>query len=291
MLDSRDKSTDFSINRSLKCGDNIISLDEPRIMGILNLTPDSFYDGGRYQQQDEFIEHVEKMLLEGADIIDIGAISTRPGAVEVTEITELDRLLPALRQLTRLFPTTVFSVDTYRSSVARIAVENGAGIINDISGSAMDEKMAETVGLLDVPYILMHMQGTPANMQINPVYSDVVAEISLFFRDKSAELSNSGVKQIILDPGFGFGKTLAHNYSILKNLDHFKSLDLPILVGLSRKSMINKLLNISADNALNATGVLHTFALLKGADILRVHDVKEAKEVIKVVKAYQNAGD
>jgi len=291
MLDSRDKSTDFSINRSLHCGDNIIVLDGPKVMGILNLTPDSFYDGGKYQQEEKYIGHVEKMLREGADIIDIGAVSSRPGSVEVSDKEELDRLIPALSQLTRLFPKTVFSVDTFRASVARAAVENGAGIINDISGSAMDPKMVETVASIKVPYILMHMQGTPVTMQQNPVYDDVVAEIDLFFRNKSIELNNAGIQELILDPGFGFGKTISHNYELLKHLDLFRYLKWPILVGLSRKSMITKLLNIKAEDALNATGVLHTLALTGGADILRVHDVKEAFQVIKVVKAYQNAGD
>ena len=290
MLDSRDKSTDFSGFRILQCGDKIITLDEPRIMGILNLTPDSFHDGGKYQRQDQFVARTEQMLEEGADIIDLGAVSTRPEAREVSEKTERDRLIPALKFLASHFHSAVFSVDTYRSSVAREAAENGAGIINDISGGTLDGKMAETIASLNIPYVLMHMQGTPATMQKNPLYSNVVSEVELFFKDKTRELSEAGVHQIILDPGFGFGKTVGHNFALLKHLKLYKKFGLPLLVGVSRKSMINKLLHIRADEALHATGVLHTLALLEGADILRVHDVKEAVQVIKVVKAYQNDG-
>jgi len=290
MLDSSDKSTDFSVNFSLHCGDNIITLDEPLVMGILNLTPDSFYDGGKYQKPEQYIAQAEKMLEEGADLIDLGALSTRPGAAEVPEKEELYRLIPALQLLARRFPRTIFSVDTYRSGVARIATENGAGIINDISGGTLDGKMAETIASLNIPYVLMHMQGTPATMQKNPLYSNVVSEVELFFKDKTRELSEAGVHQIILDPGFGFGKTVGHNFALLKHLKLYKKFGLPLLVGVSRKSMINKLLQIRAEEALHATGVLHALALLQGADILRVHDVKEAVQVIKVMKAYQNEG-
>jgi dihydropteroate synthase len=290
MLDSRDKSTDFSINRSLHCGDKIVTLDEPRVMGILNLTPDSFYDGGKFQQAGQYILHVEEMLEKGAAIIDIGAVSTRPGAKPITEDKELARLIPALKELTGHFPQAVFSVDTFRATVARAAIEHGAGIINDISGGTMDSRMAETVAGLGVPFILMHMQGTPETMQLNPGYQDVVTDIEQFFINRSLELSKAGINQLILDPGFGFGKNISHNYALLKQLSRFRKLGFPLLVGVSRKSMINRLLNIKAENALHATGVIHTLALLGGADILRVHDVLEAVEVIKVVKAYQNEG-
>ncbi|NVO18238.1 MAG: dihydropteroate synthase [Bacteroidetes bacterium] len=291
MPDSRDKSTAFSANRSLQCGDKIISLDIPKVMGILNLTPDSFYDGGRYQGQDKYLDRVEEMLLEGADIIDVGCISTRPGAREVSEKEELHRLLDALMKLVRQFPDTIFSVDTFRAKVARLAVENGAGIINDISGGNMDEGMFSAISELGVPYILMHMQGTPATMQINPSYNNLLNEVDLYFSNKIEHLKQLGVNQIILDPGFGFGKSLGHNYSLLNDLPHFKRFGLPLLVGVSRKSMINKLLGIQAEEALHATGVLNTLALLGGADILRVHDVKEAVQVIKIVKAFRNKGE
>jgi dihydropteroate synthase len=291
MQDSKDKITDFSITPSLHCADKIITFENPRIMGILNLTPDSFYDGGNYENQEQYYAQTEKMLDEGADFIDLGAVSTRPGANEVPEKEEYDRLIPALQFLVRMFPGTVFSVDTYRSSIARAAIENGAGMINDISGGSMDILMGETIASLGIPYVLMHMQGTPATMQKDPIYVNVVSEVDSYFKIRISELKNAGVQQIILDPGFGFGKTIEHNYSLLKHLSVFKKQGLPILVGVSRKSMINKLLHINANDALHATGVLHTLALLQGADILRVHDVKEAVQVIKIVKAYQNESE
>jgi dihydropteroate synthase len=275
----------------LQCGDKIITLDVPRVMGILNLTPDSFYDGGRYQLHDQYLSRTEQMLNEGADIIDIGAISTKPGSSDVTEKEEMQRLLRALSLLVRKFPKAIFSVDTFRSSVAKYAAEAGAGIINDISGGNLDEQMFETVASLNIPYILMHMRGIPSIMQLNPTYGDVVSEIDQFFRKKVAALKEVGVNQVIIDPGFGFGKTIEHNYKLLKHLEIFKKIGPPILIGVSRKSMINKLLKIKPEEALNATSALHTLALLKGADILRVHDVKEAVQVIKVVNAFQNGSD
>jgi dihydropteroate synthase len=290
MPDSRHKCTAFSINRSLQCGDKIITLDKPLVMGILNLTPDSFFDGGRYQEQDQFISHSEKMLEEGADILDLGAVSTRPGAAEVSEREELKRLIPALQILVKRFPQTIFSVDTYRSNVAKVAADNGAGIINDISGGNLDNHMFETIATLNTPYVLMHMKGEPSNMQQNPVYQNVVAEVSEFFESGIGKLKELGFSQVILDPGFGFGKTIPHNYALLRHLDQLRKFGFPVLVGISRKSMINKLLDIKSNDALHATGVLNTIALLGGADILRVHDVKEAIQVIKVVNAFQNEG-
>ena len=252
-------------------------------MGILNITSDSFYDGGKHKTQKDILFQCDKMLLEGAAIIDIGAVSTRPGADKVSEENEIARLLPVLKIIRKYFSGTIISIDTYRSSIAEIVVNNGADIINDISGGNFDNRMFETIAKLKVPYIIMHIKGTPQNMQINPTYKNVVKEIKDFFFKKIEELKTIGVNNIIIDPGFGFGKTVEHNYQILSHLDTFKSLGVPVLAGLSRKSMINKVLNTKPKDALNGTTVLNTIALLKGADILRVHDVKEAIEVIKIV--------
>ncbi len=291
MLDSKDKNTAFSKTFILQCGDNIISLENPVVMGILNLTPDSFYDGGKYQNKESFITRTEQMLEEGAAIIDLGAVSTRPGASEVSEEEEIRRLIPAIIELVKKFPRIVLSIDTYRSGVARIAAENGAGIINDISGGNLDAKMFNTVAGLKIPYVLMHMQGIPATMQVNPQYHDVVHEIRDFFEEKLDELEKSGAEQVIIDPGFGFGKTVEHNFSLLSRIGNFKELNRPILVGLSRKSMTSKLLNIAAKDALQATCALNTIALIHGADILRVHDIKEAVQVIKVVTAMNTSNE
>jgi dihydropteroate synthase len=255
-------------------------------MGILNLSPDSFYAGSRYLNDDVFISEVEKMLDCGASILDIGAMSTRPGSKAISEKEEISKLIPALTIIKQKFPDAIISVDTYRSSVSKIAVDNGADIINDISGGTMDKKMFETIAELDVPYVLMHIQGTPETMQINPVYNDVVKEILDFLVKRTKMLIQLGVKDIIVDPGFGFGKSLKDNYCLLHHLDRFIITETPLLVGLSRKSFINKVLNTSPEQALNGTTVLNTIALLKGADILRVHDVKEAVETIKLVNAY-----
>lgn len=261
----------------------ILNLEKPAVMGILNITSDSFYDGGKYKTQKDILIQCEKMLSEGAAIIDIGAVSTRPGADKVSEENEIARLLPVLKIIRKYFSDAIISIDTYRSSIVEIVINNGADIINDISGGNFDDRMFETIAKLKVPYIMMHIKGTPQNMQVNPTYKNVVKEIKDFFFKKIEELKTIGVNNIIIDPGFGFGKTVEHNYEILNNLDSFKSFGLPILVGLSRKSMINKVLKIKPENALNGTTVLNTIALLKGADILRVHDVKEAVEVIKIV--------
>jgi dihydropteroate synthase len=260
-------------------------------MGILNITPDSFYDGGKYRNNETLLFQAEKMLNEGAAILDIGAVSSRPGAEEVPEDTELERLLPALENLLSAFPDAVISVDTYRSNVARTAVEAGAHIINDISGGTFDEKMFRTVADLNVPYVLMHIKGTPQNMQNNPQYVDVVQEVKYFFKKQLRKLGNTGVTEnIILDPGFGFGKTLENNYELLKDLSAFTDLGYPVLAGVSRKSMINKVLQATPDTALNGTTVLNTIALLNGAGILRVHDVKEAVEAVRLVEFYGSAG-
>jgi dihydropteroate synthase len=282
-----DKSTSFSLNGA----GWQIDLSTPAVMGILNITPDSFYDGGKYTGRDALLRQAEKMLAEGAAILDLGAASSRPGTEEVPEDEELERLIPAVENLLSVFPDAIISVDTYRSKVAKSAVEAGAHIINDISGGTFDDKMFQTVADLNVPYVLMHIKGTPQNMQNNPRYVDVVQEVKYFFKRQLRKLRDAGVtKNIILDPGFGFGKTLENNYELLKDLASFTDLGCPVLTGISRKSMINKVLHITPDEALNGTTVLNTIALLNGANILRVHDVKEAVEVVRLVEFYGGVG-
>ena len=277
-----DKITPFSGNKTLKCGNIELNIDKPLVMGILNLTPDSFFDGGRYSIRDAWISQTEKMVQDGASIIDLGAVSTRPGAQNISEEEELARLMPALELLVVKYPKIVFSIDTYRAKVAELTAAAGAGIINDISGGKMDPRLIETIAATGLPYILMHMQGTPANMQTNPVYENVTKEVGAFFDQKLISLHHAGIQQVILDPGFGFGKTIVHNYKMLHELDSFKQSGYPVLVGISRKSMIYKLLEITPEESLPATSALHMIALLNGADILRVHDVKEAMQVIKL---------
>lgn len=253
-------------------------------MAILNLTPDSFYDGGMYDTEIQILNKVASYLAEGADIIDIGAYSSRPGAVNISLKEELDRLVPVLKKIVSTFPKATVSVDTFRSEVAKIVVNEGAKMINDISGGNMDGQMFQTIADLQVPYVLMHMQGTPQSMQKSPSYDNVTEQVGLFFKNKLAELALLKVKDVILDVGFGFGKTIDQNYELLKNLSSFKDFKKPILVGMSRKSMLYKILNTTPEEALNATSIVHTIALLNGADMLRVHDVKEAKEVVTLVK-------
>jgi dihydropteroate synthase len=263
-----------------------LSFDTPLVMGIVNITPDSFYDGGKYISEEDAIERAEQIISEGADIIDLGAASTRPGAEDVSPEEEVKRLLPVLNHLVKYHNNIPVSIDTYHSRVARETIERGASIINDISGGTLDKNMYRTVGSLKVPYILMHIQGTPKTMQLEPSYSDVVEEVYAYFSQRINKLRLAGVEQIIIDPGFGFGKTVEHNYTLLRHLDRFKSLGLPIMAGLSRKSMINKVLKTKPENALTGTISLNTLALLQGANILRVHDVKEAKQVIQLVEQY-----
>ncbi|MCB0401781.1 MAG: dihydropteroate synthase [Flavobacteriales bacterium] len=251
-------------------------------MGILNVTPDSFFDGGSYQDKPSILRQAAKMIEEGARIIDVGAYSTRPHAEDISEDEELKRLIPAIKLLRNHFKEILISADTFRSRVAEACIRAGADIINDVSGGR-DPEMFGTVAEHQVPYILMHMQGTPQTMQDNPIYSNVVAEIKSFFKEKLDALYTAGAEEVILDPGFGFGKTVAHNYELLNNLQEFADLGCPVLAGISRKSMINKVLNISAQDALNGTTVLNTVALLNGAKILRVHDVREAKETIQLI--------
>ncbi len=255
-------------------------------MGILNVTPDSFYDGGKYSTEAELLHQTELMLNKGARIIDVGGMSSRPGAAIIDVETELQRLIPAIIAISQRFPEAIISADTVRAKVAKEAVVSGAGMINDISAGSIDPDLLTTVAQLGVPYILMHLKGKPENMQINPTYEDVVAEVMKFLIEKLGVLRSLGIKDIIIDPGFGFGKTVAQNYELLKHLQTFQLMGLPILAGVSRKSMICKVLKVNPDKALNGTTVLHTLALLNGASILRVHDVKEAVEVVELMKAY-----
>jgi dihydropteroate synthase len=263
----------------------LLDLSVPKVMGIINYTPDSFYSGSRFNDDKSLLAAVEKMIGDGADIIDVGGYSSRPGAVDIPVEEEKNRVLKALKIINREFPDLIISVDTFRSEIAGAAVlDFGAAIINDISGGEADNEMFNLVERLSVPYILMHMKGTPANMQKNPVYDDVVADLLRWFGERIYRLQSMGVKDIIIDPGFGFGKTIEHNFIMLNRLDEFSIAGLPILAGLSRKSMIWKTLKITADDSLNGTVVLNTVALLKGCNILRVHDVKEAVQAVKLVK-------
>lgn len=268
---------------SIQINDRQIDLSIPIVMGIVNITPDSFFDGGKMEDEATMLKAVETMLADGATIIDVGAFSTRPGAVNVSTKEELGRLLPAVQAIRKQFPDAILSIDTFRSWVAvRVIDEVGPIIVNDISGGTLDLKMFETIGKLQVPYILSHIKGTPQNMQDDPQYDDVIRDISSYFAEKVKRLSRLGVTEVILDPGFGFGKTLDHNYELLNRLDSFKVFQLPVMAGLSRKSMIWKALGTNVQEALNGTSVANTMALLGGADILRVHDVKEAVEAVKI---------
>ncbi len=280
------KNTSFT-KRKMQCRDLVLNISVPQVMGILNLTPDSFYKESRFQQETVIIKQVEKMLENGANLIDLGAVSTRPGAKNISLKIEKKRMLKPLQQLIKRFPETIFSIDTYRSEVARACIGSGAHIVNDISGGQFDDKMFETVAELNVTYILMHLKGTPKDMQNNPISASVSNEIKKYFTEKVNQLNDLGVKDIILDPGFGFGKTLDCNYSILKHLEELRVGDLPLLAGISRKSMINDVLNSKAEDALNGTTIIHTIALLNGANILRAHDVKEAVEAVKLVEYYK----
>lgn len=270
--------------KSINCSGRLVNLETPRVMGILNVTPDSFYDGGKYKNETSILSQVEKMLNDGATFIDIGAYSSRPNAPHVSEIEEKQRLLPIVSLILKQFPETIISVDTFRAAVAKEAIEIGASLINDISAGNLDDEMMKTVGELGVPYIMMHMQGTPKTMQENPSYDRVVKELLQYFSSKIAEAKSYKINDIIIDPGFGFGKTVEHNYEILKQLQLFQLLDFPVLAGVSRKSMIYKVLECSPQEALNGTSILHTIALQNGASILRVHDVKEAMECVKLIK-------
>ena len=261
---------------------NYIDFSTPVVMGILNITTDSFFDGGKFLTKENIIKQAQKIEEEGAKIIDIGASSSRPGSTPVPEEIELERLLPTIKLIQKNTKNLKISIDTFRAKVAEECIKYGAHIINDISAGEKDLKMFETIINLDVPYIMMHMQGDSKNMQVNPKYEDVNSDIISFFEQKVKYLNTKGFKKIIIDPGFGFGKTIEHNYEILKNLKRFKELNLPILAGLSRKSMIYNLLETSAEKALNGTSIANTISLLNGAKILRVHDVKQAVECIRI---------
>lgn len=266
----------------INCKGRLIDLHHPKVMGILNLTPDSFYDGGKYKSAADILRQVEKMISAGAAFIDMGAYSSRPRAMHISQDEELSRLLPVLELVLKEFPDALISIDTFRSHVAHTAIRSGACMVNDISGGSMDEDMFETIAKLQVPYILMHMVGTPQTMQQNVQYENLVKDIIFYFSKKVFELRKLGVNDLILDPGFGFSKTLDQNFELLQKLELFSGMNLPLLVGLSRKSMLYKLLDLDADRALNATTSVNTIALMKGASILRVHDVQEAMETVSI---------
>ncbi|TRX55624.1 dihydropteroate synthase [Fulvivirga sp. M361] len=267
---------------------NLVILDSPKVMGIINATPDSFYHGSRSLNETEVLKKTELMASEGAFIIDIGGYSSRPGADDLTEEEELNRVLPHIANIRKRFPELYISIDTFRSKVAKEAILNGADVVNDISGGELDSIMFDTVAELQVPYVMMHMKGTPQDMNKQTNYKDLLADIFLFFQRKVTELRQKGLKDIIIDPGFGFAKTMKQNYQVLGHLEFFKTLSVPLLVGLSRKSMIYKALETTPEEALNGTTALNMVSLLRGADILRVHDVKEAMETVKLFNLTYN---
>ncbi len=282
-MENAAEDTFFKMKKSINCNGTLLDFSTAKVMGILNLDPSSFYDGGMYKTENEIIDRVSTMISEGAAIIDLGAQSTRPKATLIHAEEEWKRMESSLKKIRKEFPCIILSVDTFYADVAEKAVANGADIINDISGGSMDSDMFPMIAKLKVPYVLMHIQGTPQTMQQNPQYENVVNDEINYFADRIQQILLLGVNDIIVDPGFGFGKTVEHNFELLHHLDLFKMLERPILAGLSRKSMVNKILNIKAEDALNGTTVLNTIALMKGANILRVHDVKEAVEAIKLV--------
>jgi len=268
---------------TINCLGNLVDLSSPKVMGILNVTPNSFFDGGKYTDEKSILSQVEKMLLEGATFIDIGAYSSKPNAEFVSEEEEINRLIPIINLVLKNFPKTYISIDTFRAKVAKAGIENGACIINDISAGYLDENMMQTIAEQQVPYIMMHMKGNPQTMQSLAQYVNITKEMLFYFSERVALARSLGINDLIIDPGFGFAKTLEQNFEVLGKMELFKMLELPILVGLSRKSMIYKTLETTPEFALNGTSVLNTIALQKGANILRVHDVKEAVECIKLV--------
>ncbi|HPW97807.1 MAG TPA: dihydropteroate synthase [Flavobacterium sp.] len=268
---------------TISCLGKLIDLSSPKVMGILNLTPNSFYDGGKFKNEKSILNQVDKMLSDGATFIDIGAYSSKPNAEFVSEKEEENRLFPVIELILKEFPETLISIDTFRSAIAKKAIENGACIVNDISAGSLDDKMFETIANLQVPYIMMHMKGNPQTMQGLAHYENIVKEMLFYFSEKVASARSFGINDLIIDPGFGFAKKMEHNFEVLNNLELFQMLELPILVGFSRKSMIYKTLETSVEFALNGTTVLNTIALQKGAKILRVHDVREAIECVKLV--------
>ncbi|MGV8095316.1 MAG: dihydropteroate synthase [Mangrovibacterium sp.] len=292
MLITGSASKFFKRKSSISLNGKLIDLTNPVVMGILNVSKDSFYDGGKYTTESAILQRAEEMIREGVDIIDVGAVSTRPGSELVSTKEELTKLLPAVVAIRKKFPDVHLSIDTFRSWVAlRIIDETGECIVNDISGGNFDDHMFDTIAKLGVPYVLMHILGIPKNMQDDPVYEDVVQDISKYFSEKVRRLTKAGVKDVILDPGFGFGKNLEDNYDLLNRLDSFKVFQLPVLVGVSRKSMIYKLLEVDPERSLTGTIAVNVMALLGGADILRVHDVKEAVEAVKLFKKLKEAAN
>ena len=275
---------------TINCTGKLVDLSTPKIMGILNVTPDSFYDGGVHNSEKKILDHVEKMLNDGAIFIDIGAYSSRPNGINIDEDEELNRVVPALELVNKKFPETIISIDTFRSKVAETCLNSGASIINDISAGEMDKKMMKIVGKYNVPYVMMHMKGNPQNMIRKTNYGDMLKEIIKYFSKKINQAVSYKINDMIIDPGFGFAKDLKQNYDLLSNIDLLKILDKPIMVGISRKSMIYQSLKTNAKESLNGTTVLNTVSLIKGASILRVHDVKEANECIKLISALNNQG-
>lgn len=273
---------------TINCKGKLVDLSVPKVMGILNLTPNSFFDGGKFADEISVLNQVGKMLAEGAIFIDIGAYSSKPNAEYVSEEVELQRLIPIVELLVNEFPEIIISIDTFRSQVAQKAIEAGAAIINDISAGNLDEGMMETVAKLQVPYIMMHMKGTPKTMQSLTHYNDILKEIMFYFAQKINRARSLGINDLIVDPGYGFAKTVEQNFEVLQKSELFQHLNVPILAGLSRKSMIYKTLEITVQEALNGTTVLNTLALTKGANILRVHDVREAMEAIALFEAFEN---
>jgi dihydropteroate synthase len=271
---------------TLNCKGRLLVVDKPLVMGIINTTPDSFYEGSRFMDMPGIIRQAEKMLAEGAAILDVGGQSTRPGSMQIGAAEEMERVCSAIETISLHFPDAIISVDTYHASVAQKAVEAGASIVNDISGGNLDEKMMATVAALNVPYVCMHTKGNPADMQQHAVYEDVTREVLDHFIKKIAECRRAGIKDVIIDPGFGFAKTISHNFELLRNLSTLQMLDCLIMAGLSRKSTVYKTLGTDAAGALNGTTVMNTIALLNGANILRVHDVKEATEAVALISAY-----
>lgn len=282
------KDTAFSHKKTLLIKGSLMNLTQPKVMGIINATPDSFYDGGKNSELSNALKNVEKMLADGADFVDIGGYSTKPGAKDVDLEQELKRVIPIIEQVAVQFPEAIISIDTFRSQVAKQAVEAGATIINDVSGGNLDSNMFATISQLKVPYILMHMRGTPATMQYLNTYTHLIKDIIKELSEKLARLRQLSVNDVIIDPGLGFAKSIAQNYEILKNLAYFDCLECPLLVGLSRKSMIYKTLRVKSSEVLNGTTALNMAALMSGANILRVHDVKEAVETVKLFNKLQN---
>lgn len=267
---------------TINCKGQLIDLSIPKVMGILNVTPNSFFDGGKYNDESEILSQVEKIIADGATFIDLGAYSSKPSAEFVSEQEELDRIIPAVQLILKHFPEALLSIDTFRAGVAKACIENGAAIINDIAAGELDDKMFDVIAKYNVPYIMMHMRGTPQTMQSMTNYEDIIKEMLFYFSEKIHKARSLGINDLIIDPGFGFAKTIEQNYEVMQKMELFQMLELPLLVGISRKSMIYKVLNSSPKDALNGTTFLNTIALTKGASILRVHDVKEAVECVQL---------